>query len=247
MLHNHIAKSSCHVGDADQRDVGHPVQLLNPARAGPSSSSRNRWRLERKDRPGPLRRLHQPFLPSRRGWPSPTRRIGTQLQSCICAVDPARYAPGSRQGNPLTFSSGRLAGVKGRAGAVPTRWSGWARPPTGTASLTLIGDGPERAALEGRARAAGLAGAGLPSAGYQAQEAVGGQPWRKRTSSCFQSFRRWGVPVVPHVRRWRRNAPWWRREIAGIPRADRRRRDRTCWLPARRRGGAGRGTRGAAG
>jgi glycosyltransferase involved in cell wall biosynthesis len=87
-----------------------------------------------------------------------------------CGVEPARYgaAPRDRFGQHVLFI-GRLAAVKG----VPLLLEAFARvrPSYPDARLTLVGDGPDRAALEAQATTLGLTGTAR-FAGYRSQEEV---------------------------------------------------------------------------
>jgi glycosyltransferase involved in cell wall biosynthesis len=87
-----------------------------------------------------------------------------------CGVEPARYGRNPRKafGEHVLFV-GRLAAVKG----VPLLLEAFARVRVDhpEARLTLVGDGPERASLEARAKALGLQDA-VDFAGYRTQEEV---------------------------------------------------------------------------
>ena len=87
-----------------------------------------------------------------------------------CGVDPARYgqAPRERSGRNVLFV-GRLAAVKG----VPLLLEAFARARAShpDARLTLVGDGPERPALEARAAALDISSA-VSFTGYLDQDEV---------------------------------------------------------------------------
>ncbi len=92
-----------------------------------------------------------------------------KLHIVHCGVDPARYRPtGRRRGKRLLFV-GRLAAVKGVAVLFEALKSLREHHPDLT--LTLIGDGPERPALEGLANNHGLSGI-VTFLGYRSQDDV---------------------------------------------------------------------------
>jgi glycosyltransferase involved in cell wall biosynthesis len=109
-----------------------------------------------------------------------------------CGVDPALYdaAPQVSYGKTLLFV-GRLAVVKGVAVLLEAMRTVIARHPD--ARLVLVGDGPERPALEAEAKALGLGGH-IEFAGYRTQAQVAGH-----LAACdlfvLPSFAE-GVPVV---------------------------------------------------
>ncbi|WP_146588236.1 glycosyltransferase family 4 protein [Puniceibacterium confluentis] len=107
-----------------------------------------------------------------------------------CAVSPARYGAGARDGTRLLFV-GRLAGVKG----VPVLLEALAGLTAACPDLrlTLIGDGPERAALEQHAQALGVAER-TAFLGYRSQAEVT-EALRSTDIFVLPSFAE-GVPVV---------------------------------------------------
>ena len=114
-----------------------------------------------------------------------------KLHVVHCGIEPERYEGAAGGSGPILFV-GRLAAVKG----VPVllRAMRRVRAAFPDVRLLLIGDGPERPAIEAEARAApGLAGA-VTFAGYQSQDDVA----QALKSSCLlvlPSFAE-GVPVV---------------------------------------------------
>ncbi len=123
-----------------------------------------------------------------------------------CGVEPERYAPARHDGQHLLFV-GRLAGVKGvpvlleaLEGLVDTHPD---------LHLTLIGDGPDRSALEARA-------AGLPVRflGYRSQAEVA-QALQEADIFVLPSFAE-GVPVVL-MEAMAAEVPVIATQIAGIP------------------------------
>jgi glycosyltransferase involved in cell wall biosynthesis len=109
-----------------------------------------------------------------------------------CGIDPARYgpAPDKAAGQRLLFV-GRLAAVKG-VPVLLTAFAGLRRAFPG-ASLTLIGDGPERARLAAEAARLGLTGA-VTFAGTRAQDEVAAA-LAQTDIFVLPSFAE-GVPVV---------------------------------------------------
>jgi glycosyltransferase involved in cell wall biosynthesis len=109
-----------------------------------------------------------------------------------CGVEPERYgaAPRDRFGQHVLFV-GRLAAVKG----VPLLLEAFARVRAAypDARLTLVGEGPERAALESRAAALGLTGI-ANFVGYRSQEEVA-TLLAKADMLVLPSFAE-GLPVV---------------------------------------------------
>jgi len=90
---------------------------------------------------------------------------------------------------PNVVAVGRLAHVKGYDRLLDA--FALVAPLIPEAELFLVGDGPERAALEAKARAHGL-GPRVHFAGYQADPF----PWMRHASVFVQSSRREGLPVA---------------------------------------------------
>ena len=96
-----------------------------------------------------------------------------RLRIVHCGVDPARYdTPPEPSGPPHLLFVGRLSRVKGMAVLLEAFARILPRHP-GTL-LTLVGDGPERAALEAQARSLGVEQA-VRFEGFLSQAAVAGQ------------------------------------------------------------------------
>ncbi|MEM6500029.1 MAG: glycosyltransferase family 4 protein [Pseudomonadota bacterium] len=116
-----------------------------------------------------------------------------------CGIEPDRYHAREPRSSPPSSSTspckllfvGRLAGVKG----VPVLFEALRslRASTPEIHLTLIGDGPERAALEDKARVMGLQGS-VTFAGYQSQAEVA-EALSDTDIFVLPSFAE-GVPVV---------------------------------------------------
>jgi glycosyltransferase involved in cell wall biosynthesis len=90
---------------------------------------------------------------------------------------------------PHVVGVGRLARVKGYDRLIDA--FALAAPEQPSAELWLVGDGPERAALEARARSLGLAER-VHFAGFQAEP----YPWMRFSTAFVQSSRREGLPVA---------------------------------------------------
>lgn len=128
-----------------------------------------------------------------------------------CGIDPDRYqAPPSHTGKEVLFV-GRLAGVKG----VPLLLDSVAALSDTHPDLrvTLIGDGPDRAALEAHCKALGLQQR-VAFLGYQSQDAVA-QALSKADVFALPSFAE-GVPVVL-MEAMAAQVPVVTTRIAGVP------------------------------
>lgn len=187
-LHNHIAKASCTVAmlAAPLAGIGYSFTLHGPD----DLEEPRHWRLDEKIARAAFvacishyARAQAMLHAARPHW--------DRLHVIHCGVDPARYdRPRERRGGRLLFV-GRLAAVKG----VPVLFQAFAaaRAQRPDLHLTLIGDGPERRALESEAAALGLSGA-VTFAGYQSQEAVA-EALARADALVLPSFAE-GVPVV---------------------------------------------------
>jgi glycosyltransferase involved in cell wall biosynthesis/GT2 family glycosyltransferase len=187
-LHNHIAKASGTVAmlAAPMAGITHSFTLHGPD----DLAEPGHWRLDQKiARAGfvacisDYARAQAMLVSGREHW--------GRLHVIHCGVDPARYAAAAeRPGNRLLFV-GRLAAVKG----VPLLLQALAeaRQARPDLRLTLVGDGPERPALQAEAKALGLAGA-CDFVGYQSQQAVA-DLLSRHDALVLPSFAE-GVPVV---------------------------------------------------
>ena len=187
-LHNHIAKSSCTVAMLASAISGIPYSFTLH---GPDIFfAPDHWRLDAKIARARFvacisnfARAQAMLFSDQSDW--------DRLKIIHCGVDPARYdRPGPRDGKHLLFV-GRLAAVKGVALLLEALAKARASLPD--LRLTLVGDGPERAALEAQAQALNLADA-VDFAGYGSQSEVAELLAR---SDCLilPSFAE-GVPVV---------------------------------------------------
>ena len=162
-LHNHIAKSSCTVAMLASEMSGIPFSFTLH---GPDIFYEPfRWRLDEKIARARFVACISHFCRSQAMAFSDRRHWG-KLHIVHCAVDPARYRKGAREGAHALFV-GRLAAVKG----VPVLLEAMAALGEEAPRLTLIGDGPERAALEADAQRLGLSGR-VTFAGYRSQDEV---------------------------------------------------------------------------
>ncbi len=165
-LHNHIAKASCTVAmlASHLTDIPYSFTLHGPD----DLAEPGHWRLDEKIARAAFVACISDYARAQAMLHS-DRRHWDRLHVVHCGVDPARYdRPRAARGARLLFV-GRLAAVKGLP--VLFRAMALARRQRADLTLTLIGDGPERAALGAEAQAMGLAPA-ISFAGYRDQTAV---------------------------------------------------------------------------
>jgi len=187
-LHNHIAKASSTVAMLAAGTAGIPYSLTLH---GPDDLAEPaHWRLDEKIARAAFVACISDFARAQamlhsapRHWP--------RLHVVHCGVDPARYDRPRAPGAGRLLFVGRLAAVKG----VPVLFEALAalcrtRPDV---TLTLIGDGPERAALEAGAQAMGIAGM-LRFEGYRDADFVA-DALTRADALVLPSFAE-GVPVV---------------------------------------------------
>jgi glycosyltransferase involved in cell wall biosynthesis len=187
-LHNHIAKASCTVAMLAGELTGIPWSFTLH---GPDDLWEPRqWRLDAKIARAAFVACISDFARAQAMlWSD--RRHWDRLHVVHCGVDPARYAgPGQPEAGALLYV-GRLAAVKG----LPVLFAALAaaRRERPDLRLTLIGDGPERAALTAECAALGIADI-VTFAGYQSQDAVAAA-LRRAATLVLPSFAE-GVPVV---------------------------------------------------
>ncbi|MFV1876502.1 glycosyltransferase family 4 protein [Nioella sp.] len=186
-LHNHIAKSSCTVAMLASELSGIPYSFTLH---GPDIFfAPDHWRLDEKIARARFVACISEFCRSQAMFFSAQGHWG-KLKIIHCGVEPERYEIGERDGNKLLFV-GRLAAVKG----VPVLLEALAeaRRTRPDLTLTLVGDGPDRAALEAQSRALDLAGA-VTFAGYRSQSDVA-ELLARHDALILPSFAE-GVPVV---------------------------------------------------
>ena len=166
-LHNHIAKSSCTVAMLTSSLSGIPYSFTLH---GPDIFFEPyHWRLDLKIQTASFVSCISDFCRSQAmAFSAPEH--WSKLPIVHCGIEPERYAAstGSPKAPRLLFV-GRLAAVKGLPILFEALPYVLERHPE--AQVVLIGDGPDRAALEARARAAGLADR-ITFAGYKSQAEV---------------------------------------------------------------------------
>lgn len=206
-LHNHIAKASCTVamlvgalsGLRWSFTIHGPDIFFEPLH----------WRIDEKARRAAFVACISDFARSQLMCFAPPQ-TWDRLHVVHCGIEPARYAPSKDSAQRLLFV-GRLAAVKGvplLLQAVAALRRDWPE-----LKLTLIGDGPERRALEAQARALGLDGI-VDFAGYQGQAEVA-QALSATDIFVLPSFAE-GVPVVL-MEAMAAGLPVVTTRIAGIP------------------------------
>ncbi|WP_127558657.1 glycosyltransferase family 4 protein [Nioella ostreopsis] len=186
-LHNHIAKSSCTVAMLASELSGIPYSFTLH---GPDIFfAPDHWRLDEKIARARFVACISEFCRSQAMFFSDQAHWG-KLKIVHCGVEPDRYVTGERDGKKLLFV-GRLAAVKG----VPVLLEALAeaRRTRPDLTLTLVGDGPDRAALETQASDLDLAGA-VTFAGYRSQSDVA-ELLARHDALILPSFAE-GVPVV---------------------------------------------------
>ncbi len=188
-LHNHIATASCTVAMLASEMSGIPYSFTLH---GPDIFFEpHRWRLDEKIARARFVACISDFCRAQAmvfsappHWP--------KLHVVHCGIDPAQYAADeNREAGARLLFVGRLAAVKG----LPVLFEAMQRllPEHPDMHLTLIGDGPERPALEQDAAARDLTKATL-FAGYKSQSDVA-QALREADIFVLPSFAE-GVPVV---------------------------------------------------
>jgi glycosyltransferase involved in cell wall biosynthesis len=206
-LHNHIAKASCTVAMLASALSGIPYSFTIH---GPDIFFEPlHWRIDEKAARARFVACISQFCRSQlmcftapAHWP--------RLHIVHCGVDPARYRSATHQGQQLLFV-GRLAAVKG----VPLLLEAMAAlaPRFPALRLSLIGDGPERAALEAQARALGLAER-VAFHGYRSQTEVA-EALPEADVFVLPSFAE-GLPVVL-MEALAAQVPVVTTQIAGVP------------------------------
>ncbi|CUH64773.1 Glycosyltransferase KanE [Thalassovita gelatinovora] len=207
-LHNHIAKASCTVAMLCHEISGIPYSFTLH---GPDIFFEPiRWRLDEKIARASFTACISDFCRSQ-GMSFADRGHWDRMHIVHCGVDPERYAgQGDRAGNHLLFV-GRLAAVKGLPVLFEAMTGALEHHPD--LRLTLIGDGPERAALEAEAVKAGLADR-VEFLGYKSQSEVAGM-LQQIDALILPSFAE-GVPVVL-MEAMAAGLPVVTTQIAGIP------------------------------
>lgn len=207
-LHNHIAKASCTVAMLASALSGLPYSFTIH---GPDVFfAPGHWRIDVKAARARFvacisdyaRAQLMCFAPEE-SWP--------RLHVVHCGVDPSRYGTRAGGAGKRLLFVGRLAAVKG----VPLLLeavAALAKDIPGL-QLTLIGDGPERGALEARALDLGIAGH-CSFVGWRGQAEVA-EALSRADLLCLPSFAE-GVPVVL-MEAMAARLPVVATRIAGIP------------------------------
>lgn len=204
-LHNHIAKASCTVAMLASELSGIPYSFtihgpdifFEPAH----------WRIDEKTARARFVACISDYCRSQlMCFADPAH--WNKLHIVHCGIDPDRYDTAPHKGQVLLFV-GRLAGVKG----VPILLDAVAAlaPRFPKLRLALIGDGPDRAALQERAKPLGDQVIFL---GYQSQDAVA-EALSQTDVFVLPSFAE-GVPVVL-MEAMAAGVPVIATQIAGIP------------------------------
>ena len=180
-LHNHIAKASCTVAMLASQMSGIPYSFTIH---GPDIFFEpHHWRIDEKSARAAFVACISAFCRSQLMCFA-DQPHWDRFHIIHCGVDPARYSAAPHTGAELLFV-GRLAAVKG----LPILLEALRAMDRSGLHLTVIGDGPDRAALEQQAQ-------GLPVSfvGYKSQTEVA-QALSRTDVFVLPSFAE-GVPVV---------------------------------------------------
>lgn len=167
-LHNHFANSSCSVAMLAHALGGPPFSFTMH---GPSIFFEPmRWRIDEKIARARFVACISHFCRSQ-GMLFSAQAHWEKLKIVHCGVDTARYAPAPDRGagGPRVLFVGRLAAVKG----VSLLLDAFAAAAGPEARLDLVGDGPERAALERKTASLGIEER-VTFHGYRTQSEVAG-------------------------------------------------------------------------
>ena len=187
-LHNHIANSSCTVAMLMSEMSGIPYSFTMH---GPDIFFEpHHWRLDAKIETATFVSCISDFCRSQ-GMLFSQPEHWDKLHIIHCGVEPERYAPGARPERPTLLFVGRLAAVKGVPVLFDALTSVVQKHPN--VLLRLVGDGPERPALERRAEQMGLQDH-VEFCGYKSQSEVA-EALSGTDIFVLPSFAE-GVPVV---------------------------------------------------
>lgn len=205
-LHNHIAKSSCTVAMLASALSGIPYSFTLH---GPDIFFEPiRWRLDEKIKRARFVACISDFCRSQAmSFSAPEE--WSKLHIIHCGVDPSRYAPQPRERGAQLLFVGRLAAVKG----LPVLLDALSHIDRPDLSLAVIGDGPDRAALEAQANELGLANK-VVFMGYRSQSDVA--TFLGETDILVLPSFAEGVPVVL-MEAMAAQVPVVTTRIAGIP------------------------------
>lgn len=205
-IHNHIAMASSTVAMLAARLANVPFSFTLH---GPDIFFEpHRWRLDAKIAEASFVACISNFCRSQAMAFSP-EADWSKLQIIHCGVDPARYGARAKTSGKRLLFVGRLAAVKGIPVLVEAMEAVRAAHPD--VQLDIIGDGPDRAALEARAAPLGQA---VRFLGYRSQQEVA-EALSSADVFVLPSFAE-GVPVVLMEAMAARVVPVTTR-IAGVP------------------------------
>lgn len=205
-LHNHIAKASCTVAMLASELSGIPYSFTIH---GPDIFFEpHHWRIDEKTARARFVACISDFCRSQlMCFAAP--ETWDKCHIVHCGIDPARYGTAAHSGAQMLFV-GRLAGVKGVRVLLAALDSLRARPDW---RMVMIGDGPDRAALEAEVARLNLTDR-IDFRGYQSQDAVA-QALKESDLFVLPSFAE-GVPVVL-MEAMAAGVPVLTTQIAGIP------------------------------
>jgi glycosyltransferase involved in cell wall biosynthesis len=205
-LHNHIAKSSCSVAMLASALSGIPYSFTLH---GPDIFFEPiRWRLDQKIKRAQFVACISDFCRSQAmAFSAPTD--WAKLHIIHCGVDPDLYTPPPRKRGTQLLFVGRLAAVKG----LPVLFDALTRTDHTNLSLAIIGDGPDRAALQAQVQSLGLSDR-VEFMGYRSQSEVASM-LQDTDLFVLPSFAE-GVPVVL-MEAMAAEIPVIASRIAGIP------------------------------
>lgn len=203
-LHNHIAKSSCSVAMlmSEMTGISFSFTLHGPD----IFFAPDHWRLDKKIEKARFVACISHFCRSQ-AMSFSASSDWSKLHIVHCGVDPDRYTGGDAPSGQRLLFVGRLAAVKG----LPILLQALVDVPE--ASLTVIGDGPDRSELQDQARDLGLAQR-VDFVGYQSQDEVA-EALKKHDIFVLPSFAE-GVPVVL-MEAMASERPVVTSQIAGVP------------------------------
>lgn len=205
-LHNHFSKASCSVAMLTSALSGIPFSFTMH---GPDIFFEpERWRLDAKIARARFVCCISDFCRSQAMLFSDPAHWA-KLHIVHCGIDPALYARADRAPGAHLVVVGRLAAVKGVAVLIEAM----ARLDIPDLHLTLVGDGPERAALETLARDRGVK-ARITFAGYKTSAEVA-RILSTADAFVLPSFAE-GLPVVL-MEAMATGLPVIATQIAGIP------------------------------
>ncbi len=187
-LHNHFALGSCTVARLAAPLAGIPWSFT--VHGYEDFLEPSRWGLDDKAQAADFVVCVSSFACSQMMLHSP-QSAWSKFHIVHCGIEPERYRRPRRPVPDRLAFVGRLVAVKG----VPVllRALRLARRTKPTLTLSLVGDGPDRAALEAEARALGLDGA-VTFLGYRNQEGVA-EILAESAALVVPSFVE-GIPVV---------------------------------------------------